>query len=78
MAIAKNKIIRTPKAEFVGLAVTYHCDGSVKVAKPSIDYEGGCMGNHPEGSYCYCPSVEIVAEVACVCGHTHRFDIKYL
>lgn len=72
-----KKVLPVPRVDFVGLAVIYYCDGNLKASKPSIEYEGGCWGGHGDGEYCYCPSVEVTAEVDCSCGNRHKFDILY-
>jgi hypothetical protein len=69
------------QASKVSTSITYTCDGEeITVKNPSYSYEGGCSCSRDGGdSYCYCPSIEIMAEIhKCPrCGNAHSFDLRY-
>lgn len=63
------------QARFRGLTVTYECEGQTVTATPLIDVEGGgCC--HQE--MCYCPGVEVMAEISncTICQYKHSFDLR--
>lgn len=55
------------RLEYIKIGWKCSCGKKMEDDKPCMRTVGGCSGGH-QNEYCYCPSMEVRADLRCSCG----------